>query len=63
MEELFVNIPEEIRKRTKFWVEIALAQPHVPDGIKMLEDYRASCNEEEQNYLDFVFNEYMERLK
>ena len=48
MEELFTNIPEDIRKRTKFWIEVSLAQPHVYDGMKMIEDFRASCNEEEK---------------
>lgn len=63
MEELFTNIPEDIRKRTKFWIEVSLAQPHVYDGMKMIEDFRASCNEEEKEYIDFVFASYMERLR
>jgi len=63
MEELFANIPEHVRKQAQFWVDISFHQPFVPDGIKMIESYRASCSDEEKEYLDFVVMSYLEQLR
>lgn len=61
--EVFANIPERVRKQTDFWLDIALRQPDVVSGLKMLTTYRATCNEEEKEYFDFAFSAKMEQLK
>lgn len=63
MEELFSEIPEDIRARTAFWIEMALKQKNILDGLKMLAEYTESCaNEEEKNYIDFCLNTKLEQL-
>ena len=63
MEELFANIPERVRKQTKFWVEFALTHHNILEAIKMIESYRATCSDEEKEYLDFVVLSYGEQYR
>ena len=64
MIELFSNIPQRIREQSEFWVNLALKQSNLADGIKMIYDYTNSClNEEEKDFIDFYFNLKMEQLK
>ena len=61
MEELFANIPERVRKQTKFWVEFAFNQNNLLQAINMIESYRKTCSEEEKEFLDFVVLAYGEK--
>ena len=61
MEELFANIPERVRKQTKFWIEFALSKNNILEAIKMIESYRNTCSDEEKEYLDFVVSSYGEK--
>jgi len=63
MTELFADIPERVRKQTDFWIDVALHQHNLLDGMKMIETYRATCSEEEKEYFDFAFAVQMEFLK
>ena len=61
--EIFKEIPDEVKNNTKFWFEIALTQQDPRDTIKMLKEYRDSCeNEDERDYVDFYFNMRMESI-
>ena len=63
MIELFTDIPERIKSQAKFWVDQALNEPNILSGLKMINDYRDSClNEEEKNFVDFYFNLRMEQI-
>lgn len=63
MIEIFNNIPKEVRDNAKFWFEVALSQTDAKDTIRMLSEYRNSCeNEEEQEFVDFYFNMRFEQL-
>ena len=42
MTELFADIPEKVRKQTDFWIDVALHQHNLLDGMKMIETYRAT---------------------
>lgn len=62
--ELFTNIPDEVKERTKLIADFALTQLSLPNAIKMLAQYANTCyDEEEQNYVDFYFNMRLELLK
>ena len=62
--ELFVNIPEEVKERTKLVADFALTQLQLPEAVKMLAQYTNTCfDEEEQDYVDFYFNMRFEQLK
>ena len=62
--EIFVNIPEEVKERTKLVADFALTQLPLPDAIKMLAQYANTCfDEEEQDYVAFYFNMRFEQLK
>ena len=63
MIELFNEIPQEVRDRTKFWFEVSLSQPHASDSIQMLEEYKNSCtNEYEKEFIEFYISMRMEQL-
>lgn len=56
MVELFPNISDTTRKRVEFWLNILLT-PHT-EAIQTLEEvekYRSTLNDEEKEYMDFVF--------
>ena len=63
MIEIFNEIPEDAKAKAKFWFEVAFAQSNIKDTIKMLKEYRDSCeNEYERDFVDFYFNMRMEQL-
>lgn len=62
MEELFMNVSEQVRAQTKFWVDMALIQPDLISGLNMIKTYFDSCNtEEEKDYVCFYFTSIMEQ--
>lgn len=62
--ELFVNIPDEVKEKTKMIADFALTQFPLSEAIKMLARYTNTCfNEEEQDYVDFYFSMRLEQLK
>lgn len=64
MTEIFADIPEEVRIKTKLFFELAMAQPYVVDVINTLKEYIDTCtNEEEKEYADFYFNMRFEQMK
>lgn len=61
MEEIFVNVPEYVRRQTDFWIDMALRQPSFSSGLKMIKEYLDSCNtQEEKDYVIFAFQARME---
>lgn len=64
MEEIFSNIPDEIKQQAQFVFNMALRQKNILHTIKVLEEYTKTCaNEEEQKFVEFYFNMRMEQLK
>lgn len=64
MEELFPSIPDEIRAKTQFWLDMVFAQKDILTGLKMFTEYLESCeDEEEKAYIDFCFQSRLEQLK
>ena len=64
MEELFANISEQVRARTKFWIDMALIQPDLVSALKTIKSYLDFCNtEEEKEYVIFNLISVMERLQ
>lgn len=61
--EIFTEIPEDVKDKTKFWFEVAFSQINIADTIRMLKEYRNSCeNEYERDYVDFYFNMRMAQI-
>ncbi len=64
MNEIFSDIPEEVKIKTKLFFELAMAQPRITDAINTLKEYRDTCkNEEEKEFVDFYFNMRFEQMK
>lgn len=64
MTELFPNVPQTTRDRTKFWLEMAFSQSGSQKAAKELVAFRNSLKtEEEKEYLDFCFNTMLERVR
>ena len=64
MEELFTNIPQEVKDITATIFQFALWQKDVPSALKVLQDYLDSCeDEEEKAFIDFYFAMRLEELK
>lgn len=62
--ELFPNIPQDVRDRTKLIADFALMQNDAISAVKILSEYANTCiNEEEQEFVDFYFNMRLEQLK
>lgn len=63
MNEIFSDIPEEVRIRTKLFFELAFSQPYPRDVIQMLKEYRDTCIDEyERDFVDFYFNMRMTQI-
>ena len=63
MTELFANIPQEVRDRAKFWVDMSLHQKTLPQAARMIREYINSCvDEEEADFIEFYFHARMEEL-
>ena len=63
MTEIFVNIPEEVKEQTKLVVNFIFSQLNPEQGLKFIESYISSCqDEEEKNFIRFYFNMRMEQL-
>lgn len=63
MIEIFTNIPEEVKEQTKLIVNFIFSQLDPESGLKFIESYISSCeNEEERDFIRFYFNMRMEQL-
>lgn len=63
MTEIFANIPEEVKEQTKLVANFIFSQLEPESGLKFMESYIASCeNEEEKEFIRFYFNMRMEQL-
>ena len=63
MKEIFEDIPQYVRDRAKFWVDLALTKNNPLEGIQMVAEYANSCeDEDEKDYVDFYFNMRLEEL-
>ena len=63
MIEIFTNIPEEVKEQTKLIVNFIFSNFEPEAGLKFMESYIASCeNEEEKDFIRFYFNMRMEQL-
>lgn len=63
MIELFAELPEEIKERSKAIIDYAIANFKPEMGIKFLQGYINSCeNLEEQEFINFYFQLRMEQL-
>ena len=61
--EIFANIPEEVREQTRLIANFIFSQLDPEAGLKFMESYIASCdNEEEKEFIRFYFNMRMEQL-
>ena len=63
MIELFTNIPEEVKEQTKLIINFIFSQLDPESGLKFIESYISSCeNEEERDFIRFYFNMRMDQL-
>lgn len=63
MMELFPNISDEIREKTKSWIDLVLMQNNIINAIKAFKAYKDSCrNDEEKAFIDFYFKTRLETL-
>ena len=63
MIEIFANIPEEVKEQTKLIVNFIFSQLDPESGLKFIESYISSCqDEEEKEFIRFYFNMRMEQL-
>lgn len=63
MIEIFANIPEEVKEQTKLVVNFIFSQLNPEQGLKFIESYISSCqDEEEKSFVRFYFNMRMEQL-
>ena len=63
MTEIFTNIPEEVKEQTKLIVNFIFSQLDPESGLKFIESYISSCqDEEEKSFVRFYFNMRMEQL-
>ena len=63
MVEIFANIPEEVREQTTLIVNFIFSQLDPESGLKFIESYISSCeNEEEKEFIRFYFNMRLEQL-
>lgn len=64
MVEIFQSVPDHIKTLAKLWVDLALQQENILDGINMIIEFMKSCdNEEEKEYIDFYFKLRLEQLQ
>lgn len=64
MIEIYGDIPQKVRDQAKFWADMALNQPNLYDGAKMMSEYANSCeSEEEKEFVDFYFRLRLEQFK
>ena len=62
-EEIFVNIPERVKKQAKFVFDMAMRQKNLLFATQMLNDYTNTCfDEEEKDFVNFYFNIRMEQI-
>lgn len=60
MQELFEDISEETRKDCSAVFSIVAHTNNILDAIKLLEAYRKTLTEREQEYMDLAFHGWME---
>lgn len=63
MVEIFANIPEEVKEQTKLIANFIFSQLEPEAGLKFMESYISSCqDEEEKEFVRFYFNMRMEQI-
>ena len=64
MIELFTNVPDYVKELAKYWVDLALQQKNLFEGVKMVSEFANSClTEEDREFVDFYFKLRLEQLK
>lgn len=63
MNEIFAEIPEEVKNRAKFIFDMAIRQTNVMKAVQVLQNYTETCeDEEEREFVEFYFKTRMEQL-
>lgn len=56
MIELFPNVTDDLIKKTKFWINIALLKKNPYNGAKIITNFKNRLKtQEEKDYVDFAF--------
>jgi hypothetical protein len=64
MTELFTNIPESVKERTKMFVDLTLKNEDPFEIVNVLNEYTENCqNEEEKEFVQFYINMKLEEMK
>lgn len=64
MTELFTNIPESVKERTKMFVDLTLKNEDPFEIVNILNEYTENCqNEEEKEFVQFYINMKLEEMK
>ena len=57
MEEIYADIPEDVRSRARFVWDMAIRQPSLYDMVKVLDNFTKACVDEyEREFVEFYFN-------
>lgn len=63
MEEIFTNIPDEVKQGAELVFNAALKTQNPIKIVRILDEYTKNClNEEEQEFVRFYFNLRMEQI-
>ena len=63
MIELFIDISDQVKDQTKFWVNLALLQSSASEADRIIKNYIESLtNENERNFVQFYLRMKMEQL-
>ena len=62
MEQIFQTIPDEVKRNTELFFNLAIQCP-LPIAAQMLNEYTSNCaNKEEQEFVEFYFKMRMEQI-
>ena len=62
-DEIFINIPEKVKKQAEFIFDMAMRQKNLLSATRMLNNYTNTCfDEEEKDFVNFYFNVRMEQI-
>ena len=63
MDEIFVDIPDEVKNRAKFVFDMAIHQTDLMKAVQVLQNYTQTCtDEDERKFVEFYFRTRMEQL-
>ena len=63
MIELFADLPEEVKEKTKLIIDFVINNFTPQQGIEFLSNYLNSCNDEqEKQFIDFYFSLRMAQI-